>query len=384
MTEGKVRIAFVGCGGHANHSLYPVIHRINEMDLVAVVDRIEGKRLRVQRKFGALSAYAEVDEMLDKEQPGGVCVVGPPQMQYEVGMQILDRGIPLFVEKPSAIDFDHAYRLAEAARNAGTFGMTAFMKRFATAYEEAKAITNTPEFGPVSMVSVRYTHGKYPLIWGLEPEPLCCLVGNQCHAFDLARFFGGDVAEVYAKLCDHGEGRFAFAVTLGFQNGAAIRQEAVDDVALERRIKAEGLKWRMINGGKHIRCRMYHSFREGYRGFTKNLFAGFGHRIPKFVLVWLWLGIAFLEPIIVLTIGLTGLVSLSSLSIALAAAAVFTSLLIWGASHWCFGFPLYLTLLYPVSIIVALAIAAGSMFFALTGRADWRGRVFARSEVKWW
>jgi chlorobactene glucosyltransferase len=164
----------------------------------------------------------------------------------------------------------------------------------------------------------------------------------------------------------------------------SIRQEAVDDVALGRRIKAEGLKWRMIKGGKRIQCRMYQGFREGYRGFTKNLFAGFGYKILKFALVWLWLGIAFLEPIIVLVISLVGLVNLPDLSILLATAAVATSLLIWGASHWCFGFPLYLTLLYPISIIVALAIAAGSMFSALTGRADWRGRLFARPEVKWW
>ena len=67
MAENKARIAFIGCGGHANHSLYPVIHRINEIDLVAVVDKVEEKRLRVQRMFGALKAYAEVDEMLDKE-----------------------------------------------------------------------------------------------------------------------------------------------------------------------------------------------------------------------------------------------------------------------------------------------------------------------------
>jgi myo-inositol 2-dehydrogenase/D-chiro-inositol 1-dehydrogenase len=154
-------------------------------------------------------------------------------MHYEVGMQVLERGIPIFVEKPSSIDFENAYKLAEAARKAGTFGMTAFMKRFATAYEEAKAITTSPEFGPVSMVSVRYTHGAYPLIWGLEPEPFCCLVGNQCHAFDLARFFGGDVAEVYAKMCDHGKGRFAFAVTVSFESGAVglLNSNATDDPA---------------------------------------------------------------------------------------------------------------------------------------------------------
>ena len=86
MADEKVRIAFVGCGGHANHSLYPVLHRIGEIDLVAVVDRIEEKRLRVQRMFGARKAYVEVDEMLDAENPDGVCIVGPPQMHYEVGI----------------------------------------------------------------------------------------------------------------------------------------------------------------------------------------------------------------------------------------------------------------------------------------------------------
>ncbi len=227
----KTRIAFVGCGGHATHSLYPVIHRIHEIDLVAVVDRIEEKRLRVQRQFGARRVYAEVDEMLNHEEPDGVCIVGPPQMHYAVGMQVLERGIPIFVEKPPAIDHEHAMALAEAARNAGTFGMTAFMKRFATAYEEAKSITMRSEFGPISMVSIRYSHGAYPLIWGVEPEPLCCLIGNQCHAFDLARFFGGDVTEVYARLCDHGQGSFAFAVTLEFANGAVglLNSNATDD-----------------------------------------------------------------------------------------------------------------------------------------------------------
>jgi len=116
----------------------------------------------------------------------------------------------------------------------------------------------------------------------------------------------------------------------------AIRQEAVDDVALGRRIKAQGLRWRMINGRERIRCRMYHSFREAYRGFTKNLFAGFGYKILKFALVWLWLGLVFLQPVIVLAIGATG--ALSSLSMVLAVAAVAVSLLIWGASNLCFRF----------------------------------------------
>ena len=100
--------------------------------------------------------------------------------------------------------------------------------------------------------------------------------------------------------------------------------------------------------------------------------------------IWLWLGIVFLEPVIVLILGMMGLVSLSGLSIILAVAAVVISLLIWGASNWYFKFPIYLTFLYTINIIIVLAIAIGSMNLALTGRADWKGRTFTRQEVKWW
>ena len=138
----------------------------------------------------------------------------------------------------------------------------------------------------------------------------------------------------------------------------------------------------MINGGNRVRCRMYHSFQETYRGFTKNLFAGFGYKILKFALVWLWLGIAFLEPVVVLIVG--SVAGLSGLSMIIATISVVVAAMIWGADHRCFGFPLYLTLLYPVSMVLVLTIAAGSLIFALTGRADWKGRTFAKQEVKWW
>jgi len=163
----------------------------------------------------------------------------------------------------------------------------------------------------------------------------------------------------------------------------AIRQEAVDDVALARNIKANGLRWRMSLGYDQLYCRMYHGFREAYSGFTKNLFAGFGYKILTFTFVWLCIGTAFLEPIMALFLGLMGL-KLSFLTFTLAGIGVLFSLMIWGASHWRFGFPIYLTFLYPVSVILLLIIAFSSMIFALTGKAGWKGRYFTKPKIGWW
>ncbi|NLN19837.1 MAG: Gfo/Idh/MocA family oxidoreductase [Firmicutes bacterium] len=223
MAEAEVvRLGFIGCGSHARLALYPQIHRIPELDLVAVCDLNESRRTKAKRDFGARHDYADFRAMCDEQDLDAVCIVGPPTMQYEIGMEILKSyRLPIFVEKPPTLTYAQALELAQATEEAGVWGMTGFMKRFAPAYVAAERICRSEEFGRVTMVDLRYTHGPYPLIWGLSPEPYCCLVGNSCHIFDLARFFGGDVAEVYARLWYPGSGgSFAFAITLAFVNGA--------------------------------------------------------------------------------------------------------------------------------------------------------------------
>jgi hypothetical protein len=54
------------------------------------------------------------------------------------------------------------------------------------------------------------------------------------------------------------------------------------------------------------------------------------------------------------------------------------SLLIWGLFYGRFKFPIYLTLLYPITQIVVSSVAMVSMFRNLRGKATWKGRVLAR------
>jgi chlorobactene glucosyltransferase len=163
---------------------------------------------------------------------------------------------------------------------------------------------------------------------------------------------------------------------------AAVRQHAADDIALGRRIVTHGLRWRLVDGAKHIRCRMYHSYHQVFEGFSKNLIAAFEYRVLIFVFVWLWVGILFLEPVIVLALGLTQAVP--NLSLGLAATGVGVSLVLWGLTHWRLGFPLYLALLYPLTIILTVIIAMFSMVLTVAGRTTWKGRMLPSARVRWW
>jgi chlorobactene glucosyltransferase len=159
----------------------------------------------------------------------------------------------------------------------------------------------------------------------------------------------------------------------------AVKQHVVDDITLARRIKASGLRWRLADGSQRVCCRMYQNFGQVREGLSKNLFGAFNYHAPFFSFVWVWLAIVFVGPPLLLILGLVGLPlppavkSLSALAIGLALPS-------WGVVYWQFRLPLYLIFLYPLTIMLAVYLAARSLMLSLAGQATWKGRRLAKPE----
>ena len=215
----QARIGFVGAGGHATSQLYPSLVKAPSAKLVAVCDLEAARAEGNTKRFGADRWYTDVDTMLDKESLDGVCICGVPDMHVAVGKQVLKRKLPIFVEKPSALNSAQAQKLADAAEKAGVWGMVAFMKRHAHGYLLARDIMATPAFGGLRQLHLQFTQGPYPDLWGFEAAQ-AFLVGQVVHMFDLTRFLGGDVADVHARLNLVSPGEFGYAISVGFVSGA--------------------------------------------------------------------------------------------------------------------------------------------------------------------
>ncbi|MHB0878404.1 MAG: Gfo/Idh/MocA family protein [Anaerolineae bacterium] len=224
MAEDKkqARIAMIGCGAHATNHLAPNIPFIPEIDLVAVCDLDETLARRNARNFGARRWYTDAQRMLDAEPDlDGVIVVGWPQMMKGLGEMVLtQRQLPIFVEKPPAINAQEAAAFAQTADEAGTWGMVAFMKRFATAYVLAKQAVDEDWFGPVSIIDAKFSNGDYGPIWGIDSPGLSYLTGQAVHIFDLIQYFGGPVTEIHARYLERSRANHGFVVTAAFANGA--------------------------------------------------------------------------------------------------------------------------------------------------------------------
>ena len=214
MSERQARIAFVGAGEHATGSLYPNIAQIPEFDLVAVCDVVEARAANAARHFGALAYYTDVDTMLRETSPEGVVVCGPPAMHHAVGLQVLSRGLKLFIEKPPSPGLKEAQELVDAAASHHTWGMVAFMKRFAPANLVAKEYMSNPAFGNLTSVTVMHGCGPYDDVHKM-------LIFNGIHMIDLARYFGGDVESLSAVGYEGPQNARVAAVNFRFTSGVA-------------------------------------------------------------------------------------------------------------------------------------------------------------------
>ena len=161
---------------------------------------------------------------------------------------------------------------------------------------------------------------------------------------------------------------------------AAIRSDPVDDIALARRAAQLRIRWRMVDATAVVHCRMYRHRKQVVEGFTKNLFATFGRILPLYLFVWIWLVIAFLEPLLVVGMAILQAVNAGAAGAGdiyltqLAIAAILLSLAQWGLVYWRLSFPLKLIFLYPVSVVYFAGLAFRSLIYNLTGKSTWKGR----------
>ncbi|MBA3709034.1 MAG: Gfo/Idh/MocA family oxidoreductase [Planctomycetes bacterium] len=200
------RIAVIGCGTHATNNIHPCL-AYADCVLDAVCDLDRGLAERNARLHGGATVHTDWRAMLDERRPDGVIIVGPASIHYEIGRQVLARGIPIYVEKPTAPTLAQARELVAIARSHGTFLMTGYMKRFGAPYAHARELIRSRAFAP-RMGWLKYGH------WASN-ELSDMLLVMSVHAIDLAIALFGRPLGVDARSVT-GRGRCSVALTFRY------------------------------------------------------------------------------------------------------------------------------------------------------------------------
>ena len=86
--------------------------------VVAVAEPDVRLRERAQREDGAVAALPSYDALLERSDLDGVLVFADNRTSADLGVKVLERGLPVMIEKPMAADLPGADALLRASRAA--------------------------------------------------------------------------------------------------------------------------------------------------------------------------------------------------------------------------------------------------------------------------
>ncbi len=157
-----LRLALVGAGPVMQRIHLPSLRAMAGVEVLALADINRELGARVAAAFGVARTYGDVTEMLDAERElDGVVVIAGKQWHASACIPVLERGLPVFTEKPLASTLAEGRAMVAAARASGARLMVGYMKRYDPAVREAERRLAGGALGQVRYARVHDWGGNF-------------------------------------------------------------------------------------------------------------------------------------------------------------------------------------------------------------------------------
>jgi predicted dehydrogenase len=197
-----LRIGIVGAGYIAGRHV-DSLTSIEDVAVAGIADPLADRAHRLAARAGA-TAYPRWEDLLDGEDLDALYVCVPPHAHGPVEEAAVDRGLPLFVEKPLAADVATAERLAAGIEAAGLPAAVGYHWRYLDTLEHARELLAR---APARMVLGAWLD-RAPRVdwWARRDRSGGQTVEQATHLFDVARVLVGEPVAGWATGSRSAEG----------------------------------------------------------------------------------------------------------------------------------------------------------------------------------
>lgn len=205
----EVRIGIIGMGGMGTfHARYLLAGEIDRARLTAVCD-VDPARLQ---PFAGANAFKDSRELIRSGLVDAALIATPHYDHTASGIDALEQGLHVLVEKPISVHKADCERLIAAHRDRSLVFAAMFMMRTNPQYRQIKELVDRGELGPIQRASwivtewfrteAYYASGGWRATWHGEGGGV---LTNQCpHNLDLFQWIVGMPARVRA-FCAYGK-----------------------------------------------------------------------------------------------------------------------------------------------------------------------------------
>ena len=199
-----LRIAFAGTG-HISRVHAQAAQKLNDVELVAVVNHRQDSRAQYAAQFAIGRQYQSIEALLADGEVDAISINTPNYLHAPQAIAALNAGVHVIVEKPMAMNAAEAERMQAASRASGAKLMVAHCWRFDEEVLWLKQQIDAGRLGKILRTKGYGVHVNWgPESWFVEARYAGggALADMGIHAIDTARFLLGDPLpiSVYARI----------------------------------------------------------------------------------------------------------------------------------------------------------------------------------------
>ena len=236
--DRRLKVGVLGCGPIAQAAHFESAAKARNAELHAICDVAEDLLARMASMHQPARTFRDYDAMLADPELDAVIVATADAFHVAASIAALEAGKHVLCEKPLGVSVGEVEALKRVVARSGRRLQVGHMKRFDAGLQSAKDFIAN-EMGELLALKAWYcdsTH-RYAMTDAVQPlivrsagakRPLSdpkadperyYMLAHGSHLLDTARYFGGEIVEVDARLRQR-FGAFCWFVDVAFANGA--------------------------------------------------------------------------------------------------------------------------------------------------------------------
>ncbi|MCY9668593.1 Gfo/Idh/MocA family oxidoreductase [Paenibacillus alginolyticus] len=190
-----LHIGIIGTGGFSKMHA-KILTEMEDVQIQAVCGTSKAKAEEFASGFSIPSSYESVSEMLDAEHLDAVYILVPPMSHGEFEMQLIERGIPFFVEKPLGVNTEQPYQILTELRKKPLITSVGYHFRYTDTVSKMKQLLGQQNVG---MITGNWMGDMPQVAWWRDQERSGGqFIEQSTHLVDILRYCVGEIDEVYA------------------------------------------------------------------------------------------------------------------------------------------------------------------------------------------
>lgn len=196
-----LRIGVIGFGSRIAH-IVNLLAETGKVELAAIADidtEAVKKRYQEKRTYENVNFYTDAEEMLKKEKLDGVCIGTRCSTHAKYALLVSQYKIPLFLEKPVAINYDDL-KLLKSIEGMDEKTVVSFPLRLSLVCTYVKDIIESGKIGEISQVqaynNVPYGRGYYHKWYRDDKETGGLFLQKSTHDLDYINYLLGNIKPV--------------------------------------------------------------------------------------------------------------------------------------------------------------------------------------------